>query len=147
MSSSTQTRYSIRLTTRVQAPRSKAWDLLVDPEKLSGLFWGSTVESDFRVGSPIVWKGSWQGKPFEDRGTVKKRKDGKLIQLSHWTPSLGTPEQDESGHNILTFQLDDDGDGVQVTFLHENIATPEMKEHSEKNWVQLLQRMKEMLET
>ncbi len=146
MRESTQTRYSIRLTERIHATRMKAWGILVDREKLSQLFWGSTVESGFQVGSTILWKGPWHGKPFEDRGRILRKEDGRLLQVSHWTPSLGTPETDESGHNILTWQLDDDGDGVLVTFLHENIATREMKEHSEKNWVALLQRMKEMLE-
>jgi hypothetical protein len=37
------------------------------------LFWGSTVESDFKAGSPIVWKGAWEGKVFEDKGTILKR--------------------------------------------------------------------------
>jgi uncharacterized protein YndB with AHSA1/START domain len=138
-------RYSIRVDTLVHAARGKVWDLLVDPAKLGALFWGSTVVSDFRIGSPIVWKGLWEGKPFEDRGQVLEREDGSFLKYSHWTPSPGTPDEDIV-RSILTFRLTEEQGGVRVVFLHDNIATLQMKDHSEPLWRQLLERLKETLE-
>jgi hypothetical protein len=138
------TRYSIEVSTTIGAGIRDAWNLLVDPARASELWWGSTVESDFTPGHPIVWKGTWEGKPFEDRGTIKQVTPPTLLQYSHWAASFG-PDVEEN-RNLLTWKLSEAPGGVRVTFLHENIATREMKDHSEPMWKQLLERMKEMLE-
>jgi uncharacterized protein YndB with AHSA1/START domain len=119
-------RYSIHVDTLVHAPVREVWALLVDQERLGVLFWRSMVESDFRVGSPIVWKGTWEGKPFEDTGQILKREEGELFQYSNWSPTSGTPDE-MAWWNILTFRLSEEKDGVRVVFLQgafgTNVAT------------------------
>jgi uncharacterized protein YndB with AHSA1/START domain len=145
MSSQTDARYSLAVETVIAADIAKVWNLLVNPAETSRLFWGSIVESDFKVGSSIVWKGMWEGKPFEDRGTIKRVEKNSLLQYSHWSTSSDTAE-DESKHNLLTFRLTGENGRVRVVLQHDNIATQAMKEHSERMWTQLLQTMKEMAE-
>jgi hypothetical protein len=137
-------RLSLEVHALIEASIKDAWKLLVDPVRLGRLFWESTVESDFVPGRPIVWRGTWEGKPFEDRGTIKAVKKPSLLQYSHWAPSSG-PDI-EANHSLLTWRLSAEKKGVHVSFSHENIATEEMKEHSRQMWSQLLARMKEMLE-
>jgi uncharacterized protein YndB with AHSA1/START domain len=144
MSEGPSGRLSLTVETRIRARLQDAWSLLVDPARLGTLYWGSTVESDFIPGHPIVWKGTWEGKPFEDRGTILQVKAPSLLQYSHWAPSSG-PDVPEN-RNLLTWRLSAEGESVRVTFQHENIATQAMKEHSEPMWNQLLVRMKELLE-
>jgi uncharacterized protein YndB with AHSA1/START domain len=138
-------RYSLAVATVITADIETVWDLLVNPTKTSQLFWGSTVESDFKVGSPIMWKGLWDGKPFEDRGTIKGVQRNALLQYTHWSTATSTAE-DEASHNLLTFRLSQEKDGVRVVMEHQNIATLQMKEHSEGMWKQLLATMKKMAE-
>jgi uncharacterized protein YndB with AHSA1/START domain len=138
------THYSIKVHTTIRTPIRDAWALLVDPVRLGRLFWDSTVESDFVQGHPIVWKGVWEGKPFEDKGTIRQVQAPTLLQCTHWTPSSG-PDTEEN-YSLLTWKLSEENGGVRVTFLHENIATQAMKDHSEPMWKMLLERMKEMLE-
>ncbi len=137
-------RYSLTIDTSINASPGKAWKLLVDPTRVGDLFWGSTVESDFRPGSPIVWKGTWEGKPFEDRGTIVAAEKDALLRYTHWSPSSG-PDV-EANRNLLTWRLAPEGAGVRVSFSHENIATEAMRDHSRGMWNQMLARMKEMLE-
>jgi uncharacterized protein YndB with AHSA1/START domain len=137
-------RYSLSVDTLIDAGAKEAWETLTDPAKVGKLFWGSTVESDFVPGHPIVWKGTWEGKPFEDRGTIRKVAKGSLLQNTHWTPSSG-PDTEEN-RSLLTWSLTAEGDGVRVTLRHENIPTEAMRDHSMQMWNQLLARMKEMLE-
>lgn len=137
-------RLSLTVETRVRTRIQEAWNLLVDPARLGTLYWGSTVESDFAPGRPIIWKGTWEGNPFEDRGTILQVTPPTLLRYSHWAPSSG-PDVPEN-RSILTWRLAAEGDSVHVTFTHENIATQAMKEHSEPMWIQLLARMKELLE-
>ena len=138
------TRYSIEVSTVIRVGIQEAWSLLVDPKRASDLWWGSMVESDFVVGHPIVWKGMWEGKPFEDRGKIRNVQAPTLLRYSHWAPSSG-PDVPEN-QSLLTWRLAAEADAVRVTFQHENIATKEMKEHSEPMWNQLLAKMKDMLE-
>jgi len=144
MSKSDTLRYSIEVHTSIRAPIRDAWALLVDPVRLGQLFWGSTVESDFIQGHPIVWKGTWEGKPFEDKGTIRGIQAPKELSCTHWTPSSG-PDVEEN-YSLLTWRLVEEGGGTRVTFQHQNIATLQMKEHSEPMWKMLLERMKDMLE-
>jgi uncharacterized protein YndB with AHSA1/START domain len=137
-------RYSIEVHTSIRTPIRDAWALLVDPVRLGQLFWDSTVESDFVTGHPFVWKGVWEGKPFEDKGTIRQVQAPTLLQYTHWAPSSG-PDTEEN-YSLLTWKLAEEQDGVLVTFLHENIATQAMKDHSEPMWKMLLERMREMLE-
>jgi hypothetical protein len=138
-------KYSLSVEVTARSTAGEAWDLLVDPGKLGRLFWGSTVESDFKAGSSIVWKGMWEGKPFEDKGTITKREERSLLQCTHWSPTSGTPDEDAYRH-LLTFRLAPEKGGVRITLQHENIPTLAMKEHSEGMWNDLLGRMKAMLE-
>jgi hypothetical protein len=145
MQETSTTRYAISVDAFIRSSAGEAWDILVDPVKVGALFWDCTVEGDFTVGSPIVWKGMWEGKPFEDRGTIKKREENALLQFTHWTPTSGTPD-DEARRHLLTFRLASESGGVRVTLQHENIPTLTMKEHSEAMWHQLLERMRVMIE-
>ena len=138
------TRYSIEVQTTIGTGIRDAWALLVDPARLGRLYWDSTVESDFTPGHPIVWKGTWEGRPFEDRGTILQATPPGRLQYSHWSPSMGADT--EENRNLLTWELAQEGGRVRVTFRHENIATKELKDHSEPMWKMLLDRMKDLLE-
>ena len=118
-------RYAITVSTFIDASPSEAWDLLVDQNRMGRLFWDSTVESDFVPGHPIIWKGTWQGKPFEDRGSIRKAERPRLLQCTHWTASSG--DFVEENLSLLTWELSAEKGGVTVTFRHENIPTPQMR--------------------
>src|SRR5205807_3496978 len=54
----------------IDAPAAAVWDALVDSSALKEYMFGSTVISDWKKGSKIVFKGEWQGKPYEDKGVI-----------------------------------------------------------------------------
>jgi uncharacterized protein YndB with AHSA1/START domain len=41
---------------------SKVWQVLVDPERREYMF-GSEMVTDWRPGSPILFRGEWEGQP------------------------------------------------------------------------------------
>jgi uncharacterized protein YndB with AHSA1/START domain len=135
---------SLMVEEQMKASPEAVWGILMDPGKTGQLFWDSTVESDFQPGHSIVWRGTWEGKPFEDRGKIRQVEENRLLQYTHWSPSSG-PET-EANHSLLTWRIEPHGSGVRVSLAHENIATEAMREHSRGMWKQLLARMKEMVE-
>ena len=64
---------------------------LVDPAAIKQYMFGTTVESDWREGSSIVWKGEWQGRAYEDKGVILRLEPGRLLQYSHFSPLSGAP--------------------------------------------------------
>jgi uncharacterized protein YndB with AHSA1/START domain len=54
----------------IDAPIATVWDALVNPEKIRQYMFGTTVVSAWREGAGIVWKGEWQGRPYEDKGVI-----------------------------------------------------------------------------
>src|SRR5258706_3209022 len=44
--------------------------LFRSPEILKQYYFGADIISDWKMGSSIIYKGEWQGKPYEDKGTI-----------------------------------------------------------------------------
>ena len=56
--------------TEISASPDQVWGALTDPEAISAFMFGSKVETDWQVGSPITWTGEYDGKPFTDKGEI-----------------------------------------------------------------------------
>jgi uncharacterized protein (TIGR02246 family) len=129
----------------INAPIDKVWDALINPDKIKHYMFGTNAVSDWKEGSPIIWKGEWEGKKYEDRGVIFKLEPGHRIQYSHFSPLTGLPDLPENYH-IVTIELSGKGKQTLVFLLQDNNATEEAREHSEKNWKMMLGGLKTFLE-
>ena len=134
-----------KATTTIQAPPSEVWDALVDPEKIREYMFGTNVTSDWKEGSPITWKGEWEGKAYEDKGVIQKMKPRQVLQYSHFSPLAGLPDKPENYHNV-TIELAGNGGATNVTLTQDNNSTEKAREHSEKNWEMMLGGLKKFVE-
>ena len=82
-------------TTTLNVSAAKVWEALTNPELIKHYLFGSEVVSDWKEGSPILYKGTYQGKTFEDKGKVVKIVPEKWLVLTHWSPLSGTPDLPE----------------------------------------------------
>jgi uncharacterized protein YndB with AHSA1/START domain len=134
-----------KATTTINAPVSKVWQALINPEIIKQYLFNTEVISDWKVGSPITYKGEWQGKAFEDKGKILKIEPERLLMSTHWSPLSGVPDTPENYHTV-TYTLSDKGDTTEVTINQDNNSSEEEKEHSEQNWRTVLEGMKKLLE-
>ena len=134
-----------RASITIQSPASKVWNALVDPKAIQQYMFGTNAVSDWGEGSPIVWKGEWQGKPYEDRGVILQLKPGSMLQYSHFSPLSGLPETPENYHTV-TIELADEGDRIRLSLSQDNNATEEDALHSSQNWMMMLTSLKKHLE-
>jgi len=137
--------YTAKATTTIKAPVSKVWQALVNPDIIKQYLFNTDVISDWKVGSPIIYRGEWEGKPFEDKGQILDVEPGRLLRSTHWSPLSGVPDTPENYHTV-TYTLADQGESTEVTITQDNNATEEEKAHSEKNWRTVLEGMKTLLE-
>ena len=138
-------KFTATATATIDAPVSKVWQALVNPEIIKQYLFNTDVISDWKVGSPIIYRGEWEGKPFEDKGKILEMEPERLLKSTHWSPLSGVPNTPENYHTV-TYTLSEKGDGTQVTITQDNNASEEEKAHSEKNWQTVLAGMKKLLE-
>ena len=138
-------KFIAKATTTINAPVSKVWQALVNPEIIKQYLFNTEVVSDWKVGSPILYKGEWEGKAFEDKGKILEIEHEKTLKSTHWSPLSGVPDRPENYHTV-TYTLSNNAGGTEVTITQDNNATEEEKAHSEKNWQTVLDGMKKLLE-
>jgi uncharacterized protein YndB with AHSA1/START domain len=134
-----------KTSTTIDTPVAKVWRALVTPETIKRYMFGATVESDWKVGGAIVWKGEWKGKPYEDKGQILEVDPGRTLRYSHWSPLSGLPDTPENRHTV-TIELAGEGGHTHVSLLQDGNRTEEERAHSEKNWGAMLEGMKKVVE-
>jgi uncharacterized protein YndB with AHSA1/START domain len=138
-------KYVAKAKTSIHAPAADVWRALVDPKIIKQYLFDTEVISEWKVGSPIIYKGEWEGKAFEDKGKILEMKPEKILKSTHWSPLSGVPDIPENYHTV-TYTLADHGDSTEVTITQDNNASEQEKAHSEKNWETVLAGMKKLLE-
>jgi uncharacterized protein YndB with AHSA1/START domain len=138
-------KFTAKATTTINAPVSKVWQALVNPEIIKQYLFDTDVISDWKVGSPIIYRGEWEGKLFEDKGEILAIEPEKVLKSTHWSPLSGVPDRPENYHTV-TYTLSEKGDSTEVTITQDNNASEEENAHSEKNWKTVLDGMKKLLE-
>lgn len=131
--------------TTINTSIDKVWDALINPATIKKYMFGTTVISDWKEGSKILWKGEWKGKPYEDKGEILKMIPEKKFQYSHFSPLSGMEETAENYHTV-TIDLSGKDDQTTVALSQDKNATEEAREHSEKNWAMMLTSLKKLLE-
>lgn len=129
----------------ISVPVANVWDALVNPEMIKQYMFGTNAVSDWKEGSPIVWKGEWEGKPYEDKGVILKLKPERILQYSHFSPLSGQSDMPEHYHTV-TIELSPKGTSTMLMLSQDNNSTEEDREHSEKNWGMMLTGLKKFLE-
>ena len=130
----------------IDAPRAKVWDALTNPLKVKQYMHGTTMSTDWKVGSQITWTGEWQGQSYEDKGTVLAVEPERLLKTTHWSPMGGSQDEPENYHTI-TYELAEQGGKTILALTQDNNATQEEADKmAENNWGPMLQGLKETAE-
>ena len=133
------------VSTTITAASADVWQALVTPAAIKQYMFGTTVTSDWVVGSPISWKGEWQGRAYEDKGIILQVVPECVLEYSHFSPLAGVPDVPENYH-VVTVELSPDGERTRVALSQDNNPTEQAREHAEKNWIGMLAGLKAFLE-
>ena len=138
--------FTAKIQQTIHAPISKVWDGLTLPELVKQYFFGSNLVTTWKVGSPIYFRGEWEGKPYEDKGTVLQYEQGKMLQydyFSSWSDQKDSPEN----YQTIMYRVKSKGDSTVLTIIQGNIDTLEKKQHSVQSWKGLMQELKKLMES
>lgn len=129
----------------IQASADRVWSVLTDPQAIKEFMFGTEVVTDWTVGGPIVWRGVWKGKEYEDKGTILEFEPGKRLVNTHFSPLSGQDDAPENYHT-LTWTLEPAGGMTKLTLAQDNNASPDEAAHSKGMWDSLVESVKNIAE-
>jgi uncharacterized protein YndB with AHSA1/START domain len=129
----------------LEAPREKVWEALTDPDQVSRYLHGTQVETDWKIGSPIAWRGEWKGRRYEDKGRVLEVEPPHRLATTYWSSLSGKPDRPDQ-YKTLRYVLYEEGGGTRLVLTTENNASEHEARHSEDAWRDVLGGLKTILE-
>ena len=132
-------------TITIHASADRVWSVITDPQAIKEFMFGTDVLTDWTVGGPIAWRGTWQGKEYEDKGTVLEFEPGKRLVNTHFSPLSGQDDAPENYHT-LTWTLEPEDGITKLTLAQDNNASPDEAAHSKGMWDSLVESVKNIAE-
>lgn len=136
-----------RVSLTIRAPRARVWRALVDPEAIKQYILVSDVVSEWRVGSPILWKSEFQGKAFVIKGTVLRLEVERLLEFDQSRPIFRASQVVRpSDYHRVAIELEDEGTKTQLSLTDSGSKTERELAHSQGGWQLALGNMKALVE-
>lgn len=129
----------------LNATPQRVWEALTDPAQIKEYLFGTTTTTDWKKGSPITYTGEWEGRAYEDKGTIIDIQPEKLLHTTYYSSMSGKDDKPENYSNVI-YKLDAEGDKTRLTITQDNAGDEASKEHSQNNWNMVLESLKKMVE-
>ncbi|MCB0479527.1 MAG: SRPBCC domain-containing protein [Bacteroidetes bacterium] len=139
-----ETHFKIQYKSTINAPLEKVWEALTNPEIIKQYFFGTELITDWKVGSPIIFQGEWEGQTYKDKGEILEYEHNKKLAysyLSNWSGKEDLPEN----YLWVCYEVKPDGTNTELT-IHQSNYDEERAQHSEGNWASLVDAMKKVIE-
>lgn len=139
-----ETQFNIQYKTTINAPLEKVWEALTKPEIVKQYFFETDLVTDWKVGSPIIFQGEWEGQKYQDKGEVLEYENKKRLSysyLSNWSGKEDKPEN----YLWVCYEAKQDGTQTELT-IHQSNYDEERAKHSEGNWASLVDEMRKIIE-
>ena len=108
---------------KIHASIPKIWDVLVNSEQTKKYMFGCEILSDFKVGSPFLWRGVFEGKELiAVKGIVKAIEENKTLAFTAFDPAATYPDIPEN-YTTITYTLKEEKDGVLLAVSQGDFST------------------------
>jgi uncharacterized protein YndB with AHSA1/START domain len=130
--------------TYIRTTPEKLWQALTDPEFTRRYWCETTHESEWKVGSS--WRIMIPDGRVADGGEILEIEPLRKLVLS-WRNEF-KPELHTEGYSRLTYELEQQGESVKLTVIHESeIPGSKLIEAVSNGWPAILSSLKSLLET
>jgi uncharacterized protein YndB with AHSA1/START domain len=141
-----QKNLSARAEVVIDAPASKVWEALTNPEMISRYLFGTKTETTWKAGDPIRFSGEYNGIKYEDKGTILINEPRKKLKYSYWSSMSGKADRPEN-YVEVSFELTPAGENkTKLVLVNDKHSDEKSREHSEQNWTMVLGKLKQVAE-
>jgi uncharacterized protein YndB with AHSA1/START domain len=107
----------------INAPASKVWDVLTNPEQTKKYMFGCETVSDWKKGSTLEWKGSYEGKEMVFvKGNISEINPNKRLVYTVIDPNSGMEDKPENYLNV-TYELNESSGKTELTVTQSGFET------------------------
>jgi uncharacterized protein YndB with AHSA1/START domain len=139
---------------RILAPAEKVWDMLTNPEQTKKYMFGCETVSDWKPGSPLLWKGQHEGHDMiYVKGHIVNIEPGVTLSYTTIDPNSDIEDIPEN-YLTVTYDLFAENDETVLTVTQGDYKTVEDGERRYKEsynngegWNPILIEIKHILET
>lgn len=111
-------------TITINAPAAKVWDLLVNPEQTRKYMFGCETVSDWQVGSPLLWRGEYEGRQMVFvKGDIVRIEPGKLLVYTVIDPNNTSIPDVPENYLTVTYALAEENGKTILTVSQGDFAT------------------------
>ena len=129
----------------INASSSEIWEALIRPEIAKEYFFGAEIETDWKEGNPIIFKGEYNGNKYEEKGIILHIEPNTRLQYSHWSHFDGLPDEPEN-YRTWTFDVTEKDGETSLTISEDNIPSEKQKNRSDEFWAEALLKIKRLVE-
>jgi uncharacterized protein YndB with AHSA1/START domain/uncharacterized glyoxalase superfamily protein PhnB len=135
---------ALETSLQINAPQAAVWEALTQADIVKQYFFGSNLVTDWLVGSPIYFRGEYEGTAYEDKGTVLAFDAPYYLRYSYLSSWSGKPDLPENYAHI-SYALTEKNGITTVTVTQDNCDNEAQRDHSIQNWQMVLGGMRDLL--
>jgi uncharacterized protein YndB with AHSA1/START domain len=114
---------TIKNTIHINAPSSKVWDALTNPEKTKKYMFGCETVSDWQAGSELLWKGNYEGREMVFvKGFIIEIDPVSKLVYSTFDPNSAIEDIQENYLNV-TYELTEANGGTTLNVTQGDYST------------------------
>ena len=144
----------VKNSINIDAEGSKVWDALTNPEQTKKYMFGCETVSDWKKGSPLLWKGNWEGKEMVFvKGNIVDIDPGKFLAYTTIDPNAEM-EDIPANYLTVTYSLSEEEGQTTLTVTqgdYANVADSEKRYDEAYNngegWNPILVEIKKVVES
>jgi uncharacterized protein YndB with AHSA1/START domain len=145
---------AVKNSITIQANASKVWDILTNPEQTKKYMFGCETVSDWKTGSALLWKGSFEGKEMIFvKGAILEIKPPVFLKYTVIDPNGGMEDIPKNYLNV-TYSLSEQNGATILTVIQDGFehAANGQKRYEEtyndgEGWNPLLVQIKKIAES
>ncbi|TAE50006.1 MAG: hypothetical protein EAZ89_12970 [Bacteroidetes bacterium] len=134
----------------IEAPAAAVWDALIHPDKTVQYMYGCVIESDWQIGSPLIWRGAEDGVSYVS-GHLMQLEPEKVFSFTVFDPN-GTYADIPENYLTATYTLREEGSKTRLSVTQGDYAVvaegPKRYEDSisQGGWSSVLEGIKRLVE-
>ncbi len=137
----------------IDASAARVWDALINPEQTKKYMFGCETVSDWKIGSPLLWRGNFEGQDVVFvKGTIVDFQPEKLLAYTTIDPNNTEVPDIPENYLTVTYELKEENGKTVLTVSqgdYSKVANGE-KRYDDTieggGWTSILEAIKMLLE-